>query len=73
MENTAIWGYLRFTKSSPNAQKVFKRIRRIHGKNLYGTQRPAAKFLVPDWGETVKYGVGLSVISMIRTYTPMTG
>ncbi len=30
----AIWGYLRFTKSSPNAQKVFKRIRRIRGKNL---------------------------------------
>jgi hypothetical protein len=29
-----IWGYLRYTKSSPNARKVFIRIRRMRGKNL---------------------------------------
>jgi hypothetical protein len=34
MENVAIWGYLRYTKSSPNARKVSKRIRRIRRKNL---------------------------------------
>jgi hypothetical protein len=34
MEKMAIWGYLRYTKSSLNTQKVFKRIRRIRGKNL---------------------------------------
>ncbi len=34
MENMAIWGYLRYTKSSPNARKVFKRIWRMRGKNL---------------------------------------
>jgi hypothetical protein len=34
MEKTANWGYLRYTKSSPYMQKVFKRILRIHGKNL---------------------------------------
>jgi hypothetical protein len=34
MENMAIWGYLRYTKSSSNARKVFKRIWRIRGKNL---------------------------------------
>jgi hypothetical protein len=34
MENMANWGYLRYTKSSPNMRKVFKRIRRIRGKNL---------------------------------------
>jgi hypothetical protein len=34
MENMANWGYLRYTKSSPNTRKVFKRIRIIHGKNL---------------------------------------
>ncbi len=30
----ANWGYLRSTKSSLNARKVFKRIRRMRGKNL---------------------------------------
>ena len=30
----AIWGYLRYTKLSPNAPKVFKRIRRMRRKNL---------------------------------------
>jgi hypothetical protein len=34
MENIAIWGYLRYTKSSPNVRKVFKRIWRIREKNL---------------------------------------
>ncbi len=34
MEKIANWGYLRDTKSSPNTRKVFKRIRRIRGKNL---------------------------------------
>ena len=34
MEKMANWGYLRYTKSSPNTGKVFKRIRRIRGKNL---------------------------------------
>jgi hypothetical protein len=34
MENMANWGYLRYTKSSPNMRRVFKRIRRIRGKNL---------------------------------------
>jgi hypothetical protein len=28
------WGYLRYTKLSPNTGKVFKRIWRIRGKNL---------------------------------------
>ncbi len=39
MENMAIWGYLRETKSTPNARKVFKRIRRIRGKNFMRTWR----------------------------------
>jgi hypothetical protein len=30
----ANWGYLRYTKLSPNMQKVFKRIQSIRGKNL---------------------------------------
>ncbi len=34
MEKMAYWGYLRYTKSSPNTRKVFKRIRRIRGKYL---------------------------------------
>jgi hypothetical protein len=34
MEKMANWGYLLYTKSSLNTQKVFKRIRRIRGKNL---------------------------------------
>ncbi len=34
MEKMANWGYLRYTKASPNTRKVFKRIRRIRGKNL---------------------------------------
>jgi hypothetical protein len=34
MEKMANWGYLRYTKSSPNMRKVFKRIQRIRGKNL---------------------------------------
>jgi hypothetical protein len=34
MEKMANWGYLRYTNSSPNTRKVFKRIRRIRGKNL---------------------------------------
>jgi hypothetical protein len=33
MEKMAIWGYLRYTKSSPNTGKVFKRIRRIRGED----------------------------------------
>jgi hypothetical protein len=33
MENMANWGYLRYTKSSPNTPKVFERIRRIRRKN----------------------------------------
>jgi hypothetical protein len=34
MENMAIWGYSRYTESSPNTPKEFKRIRRIRGNNL---------------------------------------
>jgi hypothetical protein len=34
METIANLGYLRYTKSSQNIRKVFKRIRRIRGKNL---------------------------------------
>ncbi len=33
-ENMANKGYLRYTKSSPYARKVFKPIRRIRGKDL---------------------------------------
>jgi hypothetical protein len=34
MEKMTNWGYLRYTKSSPNMRKVFEHIRRIRGKNL---------------------------------------
>jgi hypothetical protein len=34
MENMANWGYLQYTKLSPNARKVFKHTQRIRGKNL---------------------------------------
>ncbi len=34
MENMADKGYLRYTKSSPYARKVFKHIRRIRKKDL---------------------------------------
>jgi hypothetical protein len=34
MEKMANWGHLLYTKSSPKTRKVFKRIRRIRGKNL---------------------------------------
>ncbi len=34
MENMTNWSYLRYTKSSPNTWKVFKRIRRKRGRNL---------------------------------------
>jgi hypothetical protein len=49
MEKMAIWGYLRYTKSSPNARKVFKRIRRIRGKNyayMEKTQRNSWRLLL---------------------------
>ncbi len=42
----ANWGYLRYTKSSPNTRKVFKRIRRIRGKNLCIHGEDAKRLLV---------------------------
>ncbi len=42
MEN---WGYLRYTKSSPNTPKVFKRIPRVRGKNLCVCGEDAKKLL----------------------------
>ncbi len=34
IEKMSNQGYLQYTKLSQNARKVFKRIRRMHGKNL---------------------------------------
>ncbi len=45
MENMANWGYLRYRKSSPNTRKVFKRIRRIRGKNLCVHREDANRLL----------------------------
>ncbi len=35
MEKIANWGYLRYKNSTLNTREVFKRIRRIRGKNIY--------------------------------------
>ncbi len=45
MEKLANRGNLRYTKSSPNTRKVFKRIGRIRGKNLCVHEEDAKRLL----------------------------
>ncbi len=63
MEKMANWGYLRCTKSSPNTRKVFKRIRRIRGKNLC-VHGEDAKTYSPNTPKDIK--VCLSWLIIIR-------
>jgi hypothetical protein len=60
MKNMANWGYLRYTKSSPNTRKVFKRIRRMRGKNLCVHGEDAKRLLAYSFHVVVRIRIILS-------------
>jgi hypothetical protein len=62
----ANWGYLRFTKSSPNMKKVFKRIRRIRRKNLCVHGEDAKRLLTHSPNTQKDMKVGLSRLLIMR-------
>jgi hypothetical protein len=66
MEKMANWGYLRSTKSSLNARKVLKRIRRMRGKNLcvHGEDTKILLTYSPNTPKNIK--VCLSRLIIIR-------
>ncbi len=66
----AIWGYLRYTKSSPNAWKVFKRIRRMRGKNLCAHGEDAKRLLAysPYTPRDIKVCLSPLIIIQIKIY-----
>ncbi len=68
MEKTPNLGYLRYTKSSPNTRKVFKRIWRIRGKNLCVHGLDAKRLLTysPNTSKDIK--VCLSQLIIIQIY-----
>jgi hypothetical protein len=70
MEKMANWGYLRSTKSSPNTQKVFKRIRRIRGKNLCGHGVDAKRLLAysPNTPKDIKVCLSQLIIRRIKNF-----
>ncbi len=65
-ENMAIWGYLRYTKSSPNAWKVFKRIRRIRRKNLCVHGEDAKRLLAYSTYTPIDIKVCISPLIIIQ-------
>jgi hypothetical protein len=66
----ANWGYLRYTKSSPNTRKVFKRIRRMRGKNLC-VHGEGAKILLaysPNTPKDIKVYIYSLIIIRIKNF-----
>ena len=59
-------GYLRYTKLSPNARKVFKRIRRMHGKNLCVHGEDAKRLLAYSHNTPRDIKVLISQLIMIQ-------
>ncbi len=71
MKRMANWGYLRYTKSSPNTRKVFKRIRRILGKNLCVHGEDAKRLLTysPNMPKDIKVSFSrLIIIRMLNSF-----
>jgi hypothetical protein len=66
MEKMENWGHLRYTNSSLNTRKVFKRIQRICGKNLCVHEVDAKRLLTysPNTPKNIK--VLISQLIMIR-------
>jgi hypothetical protein len=66
----ANWGYLRYTKSSPNTRKVFKRIRRIRRKNLCIHGEDAKRLLTysPNTPKDIKVCLSRIIIVQIFNY-----
>jgi hypothetical protein len=59
-------GYLRYTKLSPNARNVFKRIRRMHGKNLCVHGEDAKRLLAYSHNTPRDIKVRISQLIIIR-------
>ncbi len=59
-------GYLRYTKLSPNARKVFKRIQRMHGKNLCIHGEDAKRLLAYSHTSPRDIKVRISQLIIIR-------
>ncbi len=59
-------GYLRYTKLSPNARKVFKRIGRMHGKNLCVHGEDAKRLLAYSHTTPRDIKVRISQLIIIR-------
>jgi hypothetical protein len=61
-------GYLRYTKLSPNRRKVFKHIRRIHGKNLCVHGEDAKRILAcsPNTQRDIKVWISPKIIRRIK-------
>jgi hypothetical protein len=70
MENMANWGHLRYKKSSPNTRKVFKRIRRICGKNLCVHGEDAKRLLAyfPNTPKDIKVCISRLIIIQIFNF-----
>jgi hypothetical protein len=71
MENMANWGCLRYTKSSPNSRKVFKRIRRMRGKNLcvHGEDAKILLAYSPNTPKDIKVCIySLIIIRMLKFF-----
>jgi hypothetical protein len=66
IEKMANWGYLLYTKSSPNTWKVFKRFRRIRGKNLCAHGEDAKRLLTYSPNTPKDRKVCLSRLIIIR-------
>ncbi len=66
----AIWGYLRYTKSSPNAQKLSKCIWRMRGKNLCVHGEDAKRLLAysPYTPIDIKVCISPLIIIQIKIY-----
>ncbi len=66
----AKWGYLRYTKSSPNKRKVFKRIQRIRGKNLcvHGEDKKRLLTYSPNTPKDIKVCLSQLIIIQILNF-----
>ncbi len=70
MEKMTNWGYLQYTKSSPNMRKVFKRIGRIRGKNLcvHGEDPKRLLTYSPNTSKEIKVCLSRLIIIRILNY-----
>jgi hypothetical protein len=70
MEKLVNWGYLRYTKSSPNTRKVFKRIRHMRGKNLCVHEEDAKRLLTdsPNTPKDIKVCLSRLIIIQILNF-----